>query len=118
MPIQSPLALRPPAMQAAGSAQLEEGEVMVLGTQHKRTLSSFDVSSPIITSTPSGRPPPQKWPLLARDTSKAKKTLQFTPELSKASKPAVHTSPIVNVVSYYISVHVQNALDNNPLRWK
>lgn len=113
MPIHSPRALHPPAMRAAGSAQLEEGKMMALGTQHKRTLSSADVSSPIITSTPSGRPPPQKRPLLARDTSKARKSLQFTPELSQASEPAVHTSPIVNVVSYYSSVHVQNALDNN-----
>ena len=100
-PLQSPL--QPPAMQSAGSAQFEVVGPLVLATQHKRTLSSADFSSPIVTSTPSGHPPPRKRPLLVKETSKARKSLQFTPELSQASRvqePVVHASPIVNVVSY------------------
>ena len=57
-------------------------EPSVLATKHKRTLSSADVSSPVLSSTPSIHPPPRKRPLLVRKTSKARKSLQFTPELS------------------------------------
>ena len=99
-PLHSPL--RPPVV-----------ELSVLATKHKRTLSSADVSSPVLSSTPSIHPPPRKRPLLVRETSKARKSLQFTPELSQATssrvqEPAVQASPNVNVVS--LSVYSMVAL--------
>ena len=100
IPLHSPL--RPPVV-----------EPSVLATKHKRTLSSADVSSPVLSSTPSSHPPPRKRPLLVRETSKARKSLQFTPELSQATssrvqEPAVQASPNVNVVS--LSVYSMVAL--------
>ena len=82
--------------------QSAQPEPISSATQRKRTSSSADTSSPIAASTPSAHPPVRKRPLLVRETSKARKSLQFSPQgsvLAHNAEVTIQASPLVSVVS-------------------
>lgn len=83
-------------LQHPTSGQISQELVSEPVPQRKRPRDATDIGSPSSTSTPSGRPPVPKRPLVIREEkSRTRRSLEFGPD------PSVNqaASPVVNVVS-------------------